>query len=199
MSTSTVSSLGSAAISSQISTVEARLQKPITLLQAQAKTDTATISAWGNVQGVLSTLSSSLAGIKNVSTIDVRSATSSKSTVAGVTVASSAAIATYNLTSVTLATAQDVYSGVQTSATTSLGTGSGSATLKFTLQSGATETVTLGSSDTSLNSIAAAINKLGQGVKASVVGTSGGARLTFESSAPGSSPALSIPVTRPLE
>jgi len=87
---------------------------------------------------------------------------------------------------------------VQTSATTSLGTGSGSATLKFTLQSGATETVTLGSSDTSLNSIAAAINKLGQGVKASVVGTSGGARLTFESSATGSSQAFSISGTGAL-
>jgi flagellar hook-associated protein 2 len=197
MSTS-VSSLGSSQISSQLATVEARLELPITQLKTQATADTATISAWGTVQGVLSTLSSSLSGIKDVSTINVRAATSSTSSVASVTAASSASVGTYNLTGVTLAKAQEIYSGVQTSATASLGTGSGTASLTFTLKSGKTETLSLGSSSTSLNGIAAAINKLGGGIQASVVGTSGGARLTLQGSATGSSQAFSVTGTGAL-
>ena len=198
MSTS-VSSLGSAQISSQISTVEARLEKPITQLKAQSTTESATISAWGTVQGVLSTLSSSLSGIKDVSTINVRAAASSTPAVATVTAAKTASLGTYDLTGVKLAQAQDIYSGIQTSATADLIAGSGSQTLSFTLKGSTTPiTLTIGSGDSSLNSIASAINKLGGGVKASVVGTSGGARLTLQGSSTGSSQAFSVTGTGAL-
>jgi flagellar hook-associated protein 2 len=198
MSTS-VSSLGSAQISSQISTVEARLEKPITQLKAQSTTESATISAWGTVQGVLSTLSSSLSGIKDVSTINVRAAASSTPAVATVTAAKTASLGTYDLTGVKLAQAQDIYSGIQTSATTDLIAGSGSQTLSFTLKGSTTPiTLTIGSGDSSLNSIASAINKLGGGVKASVVGTSGGARLTLQGSSTGSSQAFTVAGTGAL-
>jgi len=191
-----VSSLGSSQISSQIATVEARLQKPITQLQSEQTADKAIISAWGAIQGTISTLSTSLAGIKDISTINNRAATSTLTTVATATAANTALPATYNLTGVTLATSQEIYSGVLGSGSASLGTGSGSLTI--TLKGGKTESVPVGSAGTTLNGLAASINKLAGGVQASVVGTAGGARLVLQGSSTGSSQAFSVKGTGTL-
>jgi len=191
-----VSSLGSSEISSQISTVEARLQKPITQLQAQEATDKADISAWGAIQGSLSTLSGSLSGIKDVSTINVRAASTTLPTVATATASNTAAVGQYDLTKVALAKTQEIYSSLQGSAAASVGSGSG--TLTFDLKSGKTETVTVGSGSLTLNGIAQAINKVAGGVQATVVGTSGGARLVLQGSATGSSQAFSVAGTGAL-
>jgi len=187
---STVSALGSSQISSQISQVEARLQQPITQLQTQAATDKADISAWGAIQGAVSTLSNSIAGISNISTINNRSATSTTSTVATATATNTAQTGTYNLSNVTLAKMQEIYSSVQGSGSAKIGSAAGS--LSFTLKNGKTENVAIGSSDMTLNGIAQAINKVAGGVQASVVGTSGGARLVLQSSATGGSQAFSV-------
>jgi len=189
MSTS-VSALGSSQISSQISQVEARLQQPITQLQTQAATDKAEISAWGAIQGTVSTLSNSLAGISNISTINNRSATSTTTSVATATATNTAQTGTYNLSNVTLAKMQEIYSSVQGSGSAKIGSAAGS--LSFTLKNGKTENVAIGSSDMTLNGIAQAINKVAGGVQASVVGTSGGARLVLQSSATGGSQAFSV-------
>jgi flagellar hook-associated protein 2 len=121
-----VASLGSSQVSSEIATVEARLQKPITQLQAEQTTDKAVISAWGAIQGTVSSLSSALAGIKDITTINNRAATSTLTNVATATATNTALAGTYDLTKVTLAKSQEIYSGVLGSGNANIGTGSGS-------------------------------------------------------------------------
>jgi flagellar hook-associated protein 2 len=191
-----VSSLGSSQISSEISTVEARLQKPITALQDQQTTDKAEISAWGVVSGSVSSLSTALAGIEDISTINNRAAASTSTSVATATATNTAAVGQYNLTNVTLAKTQEIYSSVLGSGSAKLGSGSGSLTI--TLKNGKTEQVQVGSGSLTLNGIAAAVNKLAGGVQASVIGTSGGARLVLQGSATGSSQAFSVQGTGAL-
>jgi flagellar hook-associated protein 2 len=193
---STVGGLGSSQVSSEISTVEARLQAPITSLNAQVTTDKADISAWGNVGGAISTLSNSLAGIKDVSTINNRSVTTSANTVATASAAIGAQTGTYNLTNVTLAKTQEIYSAVLGSGAAKLSGSAGS--LTFSLKSGKTESVSVGSGSLTLNGIAAAINKTPGGVQASIIGTAAGARLVLQGSATGSSQAFSVTGTGAL-
>ncbi len=189
-----VSSLGSSQISSQISAVEARLQKPITLLQGEAATDKADISAWGVIQGSISTLSGSLSGIADVASINVRSASTTLPSIATATASNTAQTGQYDLTNIALAKTQEIYSSLQGPATATVGSG----TLTFTLKSGKTETVTVGSGSSTLNGIAQAINKVAGGVKASIVGSAGGARLVLQGSSTGSSQAFSVAGTGAL-
>jgi flagellar hook-associated protein 2 len=191
-----VTTLGSAQISSEIAQVEARLQAPVTQLQNEQATDKAEISAWGAISGTVSSLSTSLAGISDISTINNRSAASTLTTVATATAANTAATGTYSLTNVQLAKAQEIYSNVLGSGGASLGTGSGA--LTFTLKNGKTEQVQVGSGSLTLNGVASAINKVAGGVKASVIGSANGSRLVLQSSATGSSQAFSVSGTGPL-
>jgi len=191
-----VATLGSSQITSELSQVEARLQKPVTNLDNQITTDKADISAWGNISGAISTLASSLAGIKDVSTINNRVVTSTSTSVATASAAIGATVGTYSLTDVTLAKTQELYSGLLASGAATLTGGAGS--LSFTLKSGKTDKVTVGSGSLTLNGVAAAINKAAGGVQASVVGTATGARLVLQSSSTGSSQAFSVTGTGAL-
>jgi flagellar hook-associated protein 2 len=191
-----VTSLSSADVTAEIQSVTARLDKPVTLLQDQQATDTAEISGWGTIMGTFSTLSTSLADLSDTSTIDNRGVTSSPTGIATATVSNTAAPGTYVLGGVTLAKMQEIYSSVQASASASLGSSAGS--FSITLQSGKTETVSVGSGSMTLNGIAQAVNAVAGGVKATVVGTAAGARLEFQSSATGSSQAFSVSGTGAL-
>jgi flagellar hook-associated protein 2 len=184
-----VSSLGSSQISSQLAQVEARLQKPITQLQTQAASEQTSISAWGAIQGAVSSLSGALAGIANIATINNRAATSSANAIATATATNNAATGAYNLTSITLAKQQEIYSNLQPSASASVGA---AGSLTITLKSGKTENVSVASGNVTLNGIAQAINQLKGGVAASVIGTTGGARLVLQSSATGADEGFSI-------
>ncbi|MBW4023945.1 MAG: flagellar filament capping protein FliD [Proteobacteria bacterium] len=184
----TVSSLGSAQIKSEIATVQARLQAPITLLQTQQATEKADISAWGTIKGAVSSLSGALSGLSNITALASRSVNSTSSGVATATAANSAAVGVYSVTDVKLAKAQAIYSGVYGSAAK---VGSGAGSLVFT-QNGKTETVTVASGSRTVGGIAAAINKIAGGVQASVVNTQGGARLVLQSGATGSSQAFTL-------
>lgn len=190
-----VASLGSSQISSEIATVETRLQAPINSLKTQAQTEQADISAWGNIGGAVSTLSQALSNIKDVASINSRSITSTDTTKATATAASSAATGTYNLTNIKLAKPQEIYSGLLGSGAATLAGGKGS--LVFTV-GGKNETIAIGSGSLTLNGVAAAINKQTDGAQASVVGTSAGARLVLTSSATGSAAAFSVSGTGAL-
>lgn len=194
--TSSVSSLSSSAIASEISTYTAKLQAPITQLQSQVATEKAQISAWGSISGVISTLSQSLANIKDLSSINNKTTNSSDKSVATVTAGNSAASGTYNLTNIKLAKPQEIYSSLLGSGNSTLSGGNGA--LVFTLGSGKHETVSVGSGSLTLNDIAASINKQAGGVQASVIGTSAGARLVLESSGTGSSAAFTVSGTGAL-
>jgi len=183
--TSTVSSLSSAAISSALNADKTRLQKPITQLTTQETADKAEISAWGSIQGSVSSLSSVLSGIADIASTNTLKASSTAASVATATAASSAVAGTYTLSSATLAKTQEIYSAVQSSAAKNIGAGS-AGKLIFTLTSGKTESVTVQPANQTLTGIAAAINAVDGGVQATVIGTSTGARLVLQSSAPGS-------------
>jgi len=192
----TVSALSSSAIATDISNIETAMKAPITKLQQQTSTDSAEISAWGAISGSMSSLSQALAGIKNVSSLDFRSATSSNTLVANAIAASSAQAGTYNLTNVTLAKGQELYSSLLGSGNATLTGGKGS--LVIGLQSGKNETISLGSGSLTLNKVAAAINKDAGGVQASVIGTAAGARLVLASSGTGASAAFNVSGTGAL-
>ena len=191
-----VSSLSSSAITSQIATYESKLQAPITQLQSQVTADKAQISAWGKISGAVSTLSQSLSNIKDISSINNKSTNTTDKSVATVTASNSAASGTYNLTNVTLAKPQEIYSSLLGSGNSTLSGGNGS--LVFTLKSGKSETVSIGSGSLTLNDVAAAIDKQAGGVQASVIGTSAGARLVLQSSGTGSSAAFTVSGTGAL-
>ena len=194
--TSSVSTLGSAQITSQIQQYTARLDAPITALQGETTADNAQISAWGAISGSISSLSSALSGIKDLSTLNNRSATSSTTTVATASAAINSETGTFNLSNVVLAKSQELYSAIQASAGATLSGGAGS--LTFTLKSGKTENVSLGSGSLTLTDIAKAVNATSGPVQASVISTSAGARLVFTGSGTGSSQAFSVAGTGAL-
>ncbi|WP_419759408.1 flagellar filament capping protein FliD [Acidisoma sp.] len=185
---STISSLSSAGIQSQLAQDQARLNAPITVLTNQQTADKADISAWGAIKGKVSSLSSALAGIDDLASLNSRSATSTSSGVATATVANSAAVGTYNITDVVLAKPQIIYSGILTS---SANVGASAGSLTF-VQNGKTESVHVGTGSLTASGVAKAINAAGGGVEASVVKTQGGGRLVLQSSATGSSQAFKV-------
>jgi flagellar hook-associated protein 2 len=194
--TSSISSLTSSAISSEISSYETMLAAPITKMETQITSEKAQISAWGSISGAVSSLSDALSSIKDVSSIDNKSVNSSNKSVATMTADNSASSANYNLTNVKLAKGQEIYSSLLGSGNATLSGGNGA--LVFTMGSGKNETVSIGSGSLTLNDVAAAINKQDGGVKANVIGTSAGARLVLESSGTGSSAAFTVTGTGAL-
>jgi flagellar hook-associated protein 2 len=195
---STVTSLSSASISSAITADQTKLNQPVKVLQAQGSADKVQISAWGTIKGAVSSLSSALSNIASVGTAVTKVATSSKAGVANATAASSAADGTYTLAGISLAKAQEIYTTAASSAAAKLGTGASAGALTSTLTSGKTETVTVGSGSQTLSGIAAAVNAKAGGIQASVVGTSSGARLVFQSSGQGTANGFSLAGTGAL-
>lgn len=189
--------LNSSAISSEISTVEKRLEAPITVMNDQITSDKAMISAWGSISGAMSSLSDALSGLQNLSTINNRAVTSSETSVATATVGNSALAGTYDLTNISLAKGQEVYSGLISSTGGTLSGGAGDMTIA--LKGGKSETISLGSGSMTLSDLATAINKQAGGVKASIVGTSEGSRLVLQSSGVGSGAAFSVSGTGALK
>jgi flagellar hook-associated protein 2 len=188
----TISSLSSADIQSQLSIDESRMQAPITALDNQITTDKADISAWSAIKGKVSSLSSALSGISDLSSLTSRAASTTSSSIATATATNSAAVGTYNITDVTLAKAQIVYSGFIASGA-KLGASAGS--LQF-VQNGKTISIHLGSGSLTASGAATAINKADGGVEASVVKSSvnstAGAYLVLQSSATGSSQSFKV-------
>lgn len=188
--------LNSSAINSEISIVEKRLEAPITALNNQGASDKAIISSWGSISGAVSSLSDALSSIENLSTISNRAVTSSEASVATASVSNSALAGDYNLTSISLAKGQEIYSGLVGGAGGTLSGGAGDMVLA--LKSGKSETISLGSGSLTLSDLASAINKQAGGVKATVVTSTDGSRLVLNSSGTGSGAAFSVSGTGAL-
>ncbi len=176
-------------INQLISTISAAYQQPITLLQSQGQSYQTTLSAWGQLQGSLSSLQSALAGLQNIGSLNNRSVTLSNSSAASATVQANAPLGTYSLSNIVLAQAQSVYSQDFSSAgNTAVGTG----TLQIQVGSGAVANVTIDSSNNTLNGIAAAINSANAGVNAAVIYDGAGYRLTVTGNNTGSGSAFTV-------
>ena len=177
-------------VASIISKLMAADSQPLTLLQNQQTSYNTQLSAYGSLSSALSTFQTSLNALSTESTFDTLSSSSSNSAIATASVGSTANTGNYALNVTQLAQAQSISTAGQSSETNSIGTGattsitfqfgsiSGTAT-SGTYPSGTTFTadptqaigsVTINSSNDSLQGIASAVNAAGIGVQASIVG-----------------------------
>ena len=176
-------------VPSLITSLSAAYQVPVTQLQNTVKTDQATLSAWGTLQGAVSSLQSTVSALQQISSLNNRVANLSNSAAVSASVSADAPLGTYTLSNMVLAQAQSLYSqDFASAANTSVGNGS----LQIQVGSGAVTTVTIDSSNNTLNGIAAAINAAGAGVNAAVVYDGTGYRLTVTSNDTGAANAFTI-------
>jgi flagellar hook-associated protein 2 len=139
-------------------------------------------SSWKNLQTSISALLDKVRGLSDVvGVFSNRIATSSQPGVVAATADSSAALGNHVITVGNLATTSSYYTGALASSSTTFNSGS------FTLQvgSGSPVTITVDSTNNTLDKLAAYINGNSFGVSASVVNDASGARLALVSQTTG--------------
>lgn len=212
MVTST-SSLDVNSIVSQLMTVE---RQPITKLDSREASYQAKLSAYGSVKGAVSGFQTALQGLNSASRYQTLTATASDATVFSASATSIASAGTHSMEVTSLAQSQKLAAAGQTSSTASIGSGA-STTVTFdfgtisggTLTSGAytgasftssgnaTKSITLDSSNNSLQGIRDAINVAKIGVTATIVNDGSGApyRLALSSDSYGVASSMKISVS----
>lgn len=179
------SSIDVNAIVSQLMTVE---QQPITKLNAREASYQAKLSAFGTIQGAVANFQNTLRTLSNASSFQSVTATSSDTTTLSASALTSASTGKYALDVTRLAQAQTLVATGQTNLSAAIGTGTAT-TLSFdtgtiggTLAGGkynpgatftsagnGLKTVTIDSSNNSLQGIRDAINAASLGVTASII------------------------------
>ena len=199
-----------------VSQLMATEQYPITALQTVNTAYQAKLTAFGQVQSAVSTFQTALSTLNSASSFKAVTATASDPTVLSATALTSAASGSYSLTVGNLAQAQNLVAAGQTSLSAPIGTGAtttlsfnfgtitGTATsgtygagTTFTSNGSATKTVTIDSTNNSLQGIRDAINAAGIGVTASIIndGSATPYRLVLTSSNTGAANSMSIAVS----
>jgi flagellar hook-associated protein 2 len=214
-STATASSgLDVASIVSQLMTVE---QRPLNALTTKEASYQAKLSAYGTIQGALSSFQNAVSTLNNASKFQTLTASSSDSAVTA-SVSATAATGTFSVDVTQLAKAQKLVAVGQTSATEAIGSGT-STTLTFdfgtisggTFDSGTgqytgatftaggsgSKTVTIDSTNNTLQGIRDAINSAGIGVTAAIINDGSGNpyRLTLSSDSTGEANSIRISVS----
>jgi flagellar hook-associated protein 2 len=199
MPTITSAGIGSGLdIESLVSKLVSAERIPITQLTKRTDGLKTELSAFGKLQGALSTLRDAASKLTSPGTWGGTLATSSDPTAVAVTAGAGAAIANVAIDVKQLAQSQTLVSGsAYPNATTPLGQGSLTITLgawgkdasnnpTFADKAGATPlTINIGEGQDTLTGIRDAINGAGAGVTASIVNDASGARLTLRSTATG--------------
>lgn len=169
----------------QLMTVE---QQPITKLATKTASYQAKLTAFGTIQGAMYSFQSALSSLKNASTFQAVTATASDTTILSASALTSAAPGSYSLEVTSLAQSQKLVATGQTGVATPIGTGTattlsfdfgtiaGTATAgkyaagaTFTSAGGGIKTVTIDSSNNSLQGMRDAINAAAIGVTASII------------------------------
>lgn len=203
-------------IVSQLMTVERR---PIARLDQQEASYQARLSAYGSVKGALSSFQAAIQSLNNASKFTALKATPSDDTVLSATASSIATAGTYSLEVINLAQAQKLVAAGKASSTTSIGTGAettitfdfgtitgtsvngqypASPATTFVSNGGGTKTVTIDSSNNSLQGIRDAINAAKIGVTATIINDGDATnpyRLALSSDSNGASNSLKISVS----
>ncbi|MBI5659691.1 MAG: flagellar filament capping protein FliD [Nitrosomonadales bacterium] len=207
------SSLDVNSIVSQLMAVE---QRPLTALAKREASYQAKISAFGSIQGALASFQSAVQGVNSASQFQAFKATSSDSATVGATASSTAVAGSYSLAVTTLAQQQKLVAAGQTSATAAIGSGA-STTLSFDFGtiSGATpvsgkytgatftsngsgiKTVTIDSTNHSLQGIRDAINAASIGITATIINDGGASpyRLALTSNNAGQTNSIKVSVS----
>ena len=191
-------------------------RQPITVLNQREAGIQAKITAFGTLQGALSSFQTAALGLSDASKFLAYQASSSDITVASVSASSIATAASYALDVTTLAQAQKLVAVGQATANTTVGNGTltfdfgtisggtfNSVTGKysgaaFASNGGGTKIVTIGSTNNSLQGIRDAINSAQIGVSASIVNDGNVAtpyRLVLTSTNQGAANSLKISVS----
>lgn len=208
-------------IVSQLMSVERR---PLSKLDSQEASHQAKLSAYGSIKGAIASFQTALLGLNNAGAYQSSKATASDATIFSASATSTAVAGTYSLEVTSLTQAQKLVAAGQTSLAESIGTGAATTiTFNFGTISGGTLTpfdpatntggtysgaaftgngnpsksVTIDSSNNSLQGIRDAINAAGIGVTAAIVNDGSGTpyRLTLASNNMGSSNSLNISVS----
>jgi flagellar hook-associated protein 2 len=150
---------------------------------------TTQVSAFGTFSSALATLQATLTTLEDPTKLAGRTATLADTTIASATATSSAVPAQYSLQVQNLATAASLSSQPVASGTAVIGTG----TLKISV-GGASASITIDSSDNTLQGIVAAINSAtgNPGVSASILTTTAGARLVLSGTTTGAANAITV-------
>ena len=150
------------------------------------------VSAFGTFTSSVDALQTALAGIDDPTTLAGFAATVGDTSIASATAASGAVAGSYSLAVQNLATSQTLTSSPIASATDTVGSG----TLNISVGS-ASATVTIDSSNDTLQGIANAINSApgNPGVSASIITAADGARLVLSGTATGASSGITVTET----
>jgi flagellar hook-associated protein 2 len=178
---------------------------PLTALQTAQAGYQADLSAWGSVQGGISSLQAAVQALNNPAKLQSLSATVGDTSQLSANANGQAVAGSYSIAVNTLAKSQQLISGGFANTTSVVGTG----TLTFEFgtydsigntftpnASAAAPSVTINSTNDTLQGVANAINAAGIGVSAAIVndGSSAGNHLVITSTATGTSNSLQIKV-----
>lgn len=194
-------------IKSLVSSLVSAEQTPTTKrLDTQEAKITAQISSYGSLKSAMSTFQGNLSALKNLSTFQKLTATSSDTAIITASAFSNADQASYNLEVKQLAKSQTLATSAFSSATSTVG--AGTLTIKFgtTSYDPLTDTytgftqdgnkgtlaLTIDSTNNTLAGLSEAINKAKAGVTAVVVTDTGGSRLVLNSTDTGASSSMEI-------
>lgn len=211
--TASSSGLDVAGIVSQLMAIE---QRPLTSLARKEASYQAKLSAYGSIQGALSSFQSAVSGLSNASKFQSLASSSSDSSVVTVSATSAAVVGTYSLDITKLAQSQKLVALGKTSDTAAIGTGASttltfdfgtiSGTLlgtgkydvgaTFTSSGSGAKAVTIDSSNNSLQGIRDAINNAKIGITATIVNDGGASpfRLALSSDNIGKTNSIQISV-----
>ncbi|MDO9052770.1 MAG: flagellar filament capping protein FliD [Gallionella sp.] len=213
VSSSVTSGLDVNALVSQLMTVE---QQPLAKLDKQEASYQAKLSAFGSIKGAVASFQSTMRTLSNASSFRTVTATASDTSVLSATALTSALPGSYSVEVSSLAQSQKLVAAGQSSVGTAIGSGA-TTTLSFDFgtitgtltngkyEAGATfstagggvKTVTIDSSNNSLQGMRDAINAAGIGVTASIIndGSATPYRLVLSSNNMGAANSLKISAT----
>ncbi|CAH1903604.1 Flagellar hook-associated protein 2 [Candidatus Nitrotoga sp. HW29] len=213
-SATTGTSIDVNSIVSQLMSVE---QQPIAKLNVKEASYQAKLSAFGTIKSALATFQTALQGLSNASKFQTVNATPSDATIFSATAASTAIAGSYSLDIASLAQAQKLVASGQTSSTAAIGAGAATTVTfdfgsisggtfsaatgvytgaAFTSNGNATKSITIDSTNNSLQGIRDAINAGKMGVTATIINDGSGTpyRLALSSDNNGVNNSLKISV-----
>jgi flagellar hook-associated protein 2 len=164
-------------------------QQPLTLLQQQQTTVQTQTAALQSISGDVTALNTAVQALTTSNgALNALTATSSNTNVVTASADSTALAGTHSIVVNSLATTASYYTDSVASATTTLANGS----FQIAVGSNSPATVTIDSSDNTLNGLATAINAQNLGVTASVITDANGARLALVSSTSGGAGSINL-------
>jgi flagellar hook-associated protein 2 len=191
-------------VNSIISSLMAVDSQPLTALQAKATTLQTDLSAFGQVQSLVSSVQDAAKTLFDPASFGLTSTSSTDPTSVSAATTSGAVPGVYSVSVSALSAGQSVVSptGQYTDGTSVVGTGSltiqlgswNAGSTAFTPGTAAAVTIPIGASADTLAGVAAAINAANAGVSASVVTDASGARLALQSSASGTANGFKVSV-----